>query len=122
MNAANIPLINEDQAKRKPPKLIEKVVSKVEEALTAPADHKPVSEGKVKPKQPQLQSQQQLPQSPSPKPQQAQMQGSLGGSSEYVLPKGTTIKLPDGKEFETHTKSKIKKITRHPAGEGGGET
>jgi hypothetical protein len=90
MVASTIPVKGAEDAKKKPPKFIERVIDKVEEALTAPASK---STKGTKPK-PQQQT-----------PEQADMQGSLGGSREYVLPRGTTITLPDGKAFETQAES-----------------
>jgi hypothetical protein len=95
-----------DQAKKEPPKFIEKVIEKVEEVLTSPAA-KSIPEEK---KEEKLLPQQKTYQQEEPvTPEQAQTQGSLGGSSEYELPKGTTITLPDGNAFETQTESKITK-------------
>jgi hypothetical protein len=102
MVPGTIPVKGTEEAKKKPPKLIERVIDKFEEVLTAPVE--PQSKGEEKPKKPMPQSQKQ-PQNP----EQAQMQGSLGGQSEFVLPKGTTIRLPDGNEFETQTESTLAK-------------
>ena len=101
---STIPLTGMEQAKKGPPKFIERVIEKVEEVLTTPAA-KSVSETKkteaLPPQPKKIAAQQPID------PEQAQVQGSLGGRSEYELPKGTTITLPDGHAFETNTKSKL---------------
>lgn len=71
-------------AQKKPPKLIEKVIDKLEELLTQPADQ-------VQPKQTKPQTQ------------------HTTEVNEVSLPKGTTITLPDGKAFVTQTISFIRR-------------
>ena len=114
MTATPIPVTGAEEAKKKPPKLIEKVIEKVEEVLTAPVSQSG-GEQKGNGPMPQEMQSQKTPTKPTksepPKqqktPEQAQMQGSLGGESEYVLPKGTTITMPDGTAFETQTESTL---------------
>ncbi len=109
------------KAKNNQPKILEKVIDKVEDFLTRTVDQdEQEKQASEKPQQIQPQQQAQAKQEPT-NPEQAEMQGSLGASDEFILPEGTTIKLPDGKEFVTHTKSKISKLTRQEAGEEGGE-
>lgn len=71
-------------AQKKPPKLIEKVIDKVEKMLTQPADQ-------VQPKHTKPQTQ------------------NSNEVNEVSLPKGTTITLPDGKAFVTQTISFIRR-------------
>lgn len=112
MNTAAVPMTDTKKAKKEPPKLIEKVVDSLEEFLTKPADDAK-SNSKSKPVDPvdavnaQIVKQQIKK---APNPEEAQAQGNLGEKSEYTLPKGTLIRLPDGKEFETHTESKLSKV------------
>lgn len=111
MNATPVPMTGTNKAKKEPPKLIEKVVDSLEEFLTKPAKQsksQSKSDDPVDAVNAQI-VKEQLKSKP-PNPEEAQAQGSLGGKSEYTLPKGTLIRLPDGKEFETHTESKITKI------------
>ena len=74
--------------------------------MTSPVE--PQSKGEEKPKKGAMQHPLQQPKQPQT-PEQAQMQGSLGGQSTFMLPKGTTIRLPDGNEFETQTESMLTK-------------
>ncbi len=71
-------------AQKKPPKLIEKVIDKVEKMLTQPADQAQPTHTK-----PQTQNSNEV--------------------NEVSLPKGTTITLPDGKAFVTQTISFIRR-------------
>lgn len=98
----SVPVKGAGKAQKEPPKFIEKVIDKVEEFLTKPAAGVPASQN---PKAAPSQKQQTQPETP----EDAQEQGNLGERKEYVLPKGTTITLPDGKSFETHTESKLSK-------------
>jgi hypothetical protein len=97
MTPSTIPVKGAEDAKKKPPKFIERVIDKVEAALTAPAN-------------PGNKKQEEKPKSKPQPPEQAQMHGSLGDSKEYVLPRGTTITLPDGKAFETQVNRKLIKV------------
>jgi hypothetical protein len=90
-----IPMKGVTQAKKNPPKLIEKMIDKVEEFLTTPAEPLP------KPPQDE--------QKITASDQQTQAQSSEE-VDEVGLPKGTTITLPDGKAFETQTESTIRKV------------
>lgn len=77
-------------AQKKPPKLIEKVIDKLEEMLTQPADQaQPTDQTQPKHTEPQTQNSNEV--------------------NEVSLPKGTTITLPDGKAFVTQTISFIRR-------------